>query len=64
MIYKLSLSIGFPAAIHEDEMEVIEIGFSNDDWEQLDPAEREAILQTYLEEWASNYISMNIEESK
>jgi hypothetical protein len=64
MIYKLSLSIGFPTAIRQDEMEVIEIGFSNDDWEQLDPAEREAILQTYLEEWASNYISMNIEESK
>ena len=54
--YRFTLSIGYPGAIHEDEITVEEIGYSDREWNNLSEQEREDELEEYWKDWISNFI--------
>ena len=57
MKIKVYLSIGYRTADRKDEIEI-----PNDELEGLDEHEREELFNTYLQEWADNYIETWYEE--
>ncbi len=57
---KVTLSIGFPTATHEDILDIDE-----DDYQACESEEdRETLLNKYWQDWASNYIEGSIGISK
>jgi len=57
MKIKVHLSIGYPTAYQEDEIEI-----HDEELEGLSQKEREELLNSYLQEWADNYIETRWEE--
>ena len=49
---KVTLSIGYPGATHEDEFDI-----DDEDWEACETEEqKEELMWEYWKEWANNYI--------
>jgi hypothetical protein len=54
--YKLYCKTGFASAIHEDTVNIDELGYSEEEWSKLNPKQIEEILDNYVQEWISNFI--------
>lgn len=54
-IYTLKISIGYPGADHEDEIDVRE-DFSEEEWDSMSMPEKESYLEQCWEVWCSNFI--------
>ncbi len=54
---RVSLSIGYPAAVQEGEIEV-----DNDEWNDCETEdERQNLINSYWKEWANTYIDGDAE---
>jgi len=54
--YKFTLSIGFAGEGHEDFYTPEDMGYTNEEWAELEDKEKEVVLEdTYLE-WRNGYI--------
>lgn len=54
---KVKLSIGYPIAVHEDEIEIHEEGYEACETDE----EREEFLANTAQEWANDYIEVSHE---
>ena len=54
---EVRLSIGFPGASLEEELEI-----DDDEVEGMDPEKREAYLEAEVKEWAFNFIEWGYKE--
>jgi len=54
---KVKLSIGYPTAVHEDEIEIHEDGYNACETEE----EKEEFLAKTAQEWANDYIEISHE---
>lgn len=61
MKWKVTLSIGY-VYTEEEEFDLDELGFSEEEWLELSPEEREKIVDDYAHDWASNYIDLTVSE--
>lgn len=58
MIVRAKLSIGYPGAIQEDDVEI-----DDDILEGLTPDERADVIDQHVEQWANDYIEWWYEEN-
>ena len=54
--YLFTFSSGFVGARQEEEFTVQDLGYSENEWNLLNPVEQENVLSSNWEDWINNYI--------
>ncbi len=54
--YKFTLGIGYAGAGHEEGMTVDDMGYTDEEWNELSEEQRESELQENWTDWSNNYI--------
>jgi hypothetical protein len=54
--YKFTLGIGYARAEHEEEMTIDDMGYTDEEWNNLTEDQREDELLENWKDWSNNYI--------
>ncbi|MBT6052877.1 MAG: hypothetical protein HOG49_39250 [Candidatus Scalindua sp.] len=54
--YKLTLSIGYVNGNREEEITVEDMGYTEEEWDELTPEEKDLKLEAHWTDWSNNYI--------
>lgn len=60
--YKIYCETGFAGGRHEDTVSIEDLGYSEEEWSELNSEEIEKILDDYVAEWVNSYIESGWEE--
>jgi hypothetical protein len=56
--YEISLSVSFSCANKTEEIDLEELGYSEEEWISISEDERQRVLNDYITEWSYNYVEI------